>query len=63
MKIYAVCDKFGIISLMTKNFETDVVTSGNLLVFENKDNAENACEHLNALYRNDSMCFVRETEM
>ncbi len=63
MKMYAVCDKFGMLSLMTKNFETNIVTRGNLLVFENKDNAESACEHLNALYRNDSMCYVKETEM
>ena len=60
MVVYAICDKFGIISLQTKS-KNDVITSGMIMAYASEKRAKEKLELIKKLYDMDEF-YIKEVE-
>ena len=60
MTVYAICDKFGIISLQTKS-KNDVITSGMIMAYASEKRAKEKLELIKKLYDMDEF-YIKEVE-
>ena len=60
MVVYAICDKFGIISLQTKS-KNDVITSGMIMAYASEKRAKEKLEFVRKLYDMDEF-YIKEVE-
>ena len=60
MVVYAICDKFGIISLQTKS-KNDVITSGMIMAYASEKRAKEKLELVRKLYDMDEF-YIKEVE-
>ena len=60
MVVYAICDKFGIISLQTKS-KNDVITSSMIMAYASEKRAKEKLELIKKLYDMDEF-YIKEVE-
>ena len=60
MKVYAICDKFGIISLQTKS-KDNVITSSMIMAYASEKRAKEKLELVRKLYDMDEF-YIKEVE-
>ncbi len=60
MVVYAVCDKFGIISLQTKS-KNNVITSSMIMAYASETRAKEKLELIRKLYDMDEF-YIKEVE-
>lgn len=60
MVVYAICDKFGIISLQTKS-KDNVITSSMIMVYVSEKRAKEKLELIKQLYDIDEF-YIKEVE-
>lgn len=60
MVVYAICDKFGIISLQTKS-KNNVVTSSMIMAYASEKRAKEKLELIKRLYDMDEF-YIKEVE-
>ena len=60
MVVYAICDKFGIISLQTKS-KNNVITSSMIMAYASEKRAKEKLELIKKLYDMDEF-YVKEVE-
>ena len=60
MVVYAICDKFGIISLQTKS-KDNVITSSMIMAYASKKRAKEKLELIRKLYDMDEF-YIKEVE-
>ena len=60
MVVYAICDKFGIISLQTKS-KNDVITSSMIMAYASEKRAKEKLELVRKLYDMDEF-YIKEVE-
>ena len=60
MVVYAICDKFGFISLQTKS-KNDVITSGMIMAYASENRAKEKLELIKKLYDMDEF-YIKEVE-
>ena len=60
MVVYAICDKFGIISLQTKS-KNDVITSGMIMAYASEKRAKEKLELIKKLYDMNEF-YIKEVE-
>lgn len=59
-KVYAICDKYGVVNIRTYDRNGEVCTSVMLCVYAEKKKAESKCKCLNELYGEGDMYHVEE---
>ena len=60
MVVYAICDKFGIISLQTKSID-NVITSSMIMAYASEKRAKEKLELIKKLYDMDEF-YIKEVE-
>ena len=60
MVVYAICDKFGIISLQTKS-KSNVITSSMIMAYASEKRAKEKLELIKKLYDMDEF-YIKEVE-
>lgn len=60
MTVYAICDKFGIISLQTKS-KNNVITSSMIMAYASEKRAKEKLELIKQLYDMDEF-YIKEVE-
>ena len=60
MVVYAICDKFGIISLQTKS-KNDVITSSMIMAYASEKRAKEKLELVRKLYDMDEF-YIKEVD-